>query len=58
MGTKELVDIEADIVHETDRALLLDDGKRRVWIPKSQIENNGDGTFTLSIRLAQEKELI
>lgn len=56
----ELHDFAAIIVHETDKAWLLaaDDGTKKVWIPKSQGENNGDGTFTIPQWLAEEKELV
>lgn len=52
-----LVDIEAQIVHETELAYLLDDGHTTVWIPKSACEDNGDGTFTMSEAYAIDKEL-
>lgn len=52
----ELVDIEAKIVRETPKAWLLDHGgPQPVWVPKSQVEENGDGTFTMPERLAIEK---
>lgn len=34
------------------------DGSRAVWLPKSQIEVNDDGTVTMPEWLAHEKELI
>ena len=52
------IDIDAEIVHETDKAYLLDVGGREVWVPKSQVQNNEDGTFTLPEWLAIEKELV
>jgi hypothetical protein len=58
MSKSELCDIEAKIKAETDKAYLLYDGKRSVWVPKSQVENNGDGTFTMPSWLALDKELI
>lgn len=58
MPRRELVDIDAKVKAETEKAWLLDDGKRTVWVPKSQVENNGDGTFTLPVWLARDKELI
>jgi hypothetical protein len=54
----ELVDIEAELRHETDKALLLFDGKRKAWVPKSLVEDNGDGTFTMPHWLAEDKELV
>jgi hypothetical protein len=55
---KELVDIEAEIRGETDRAYRLYDGAKSAWVPKALVENNGDGTFTMPEWLAQEKEFI
>lgn len=53
-----LVEIAAEIVHETDKAYLLSDGVRKAWVPKSVTQDNDDGTFTMPERLAQEKEFI
>lgn len=58
MGKSELTDIAAQIRGETDKAYRLFDGKTYAWIPKSQCENNGDGTFTMPIWLAKDKEFI
>lgn len=54
----DLVDIDAEIRGETDRAWRLFDGKSTEWVPKSQVEDNGDGTFTMPEWLAQEKGFI
>lgn len=54
----KLIDVEALLCHDTERALLLDTGSKKVWVPKSQVEDNGDGTFTMPEWLALEKELI
>ena len=57
--SKELFDFAAKLVHETEKAWLLDTGgPKKVWIPKSQGQDNGDGTFTVPIWLAKEKEII
>lgn len=60
-----LADIDAELHKETDKAFLVWDGKEdkegqpvKVWLPKSQVENNNDGTFTMPEWLALEKELI
>lgn len=65
-----LVDISAILRHETDKAYLLYDGRSevkkgdtapselRVWVAKSQVENNGDGTFTMPEWLALDKGFI
>lgn len=58
MSSPELVEIAAELRHETDKAYLLFDGTRTAWVPKSQVEDNGDGTFTMPEWLAQDKEFI
>lgn len=37
MSTQRQVEIDCEVIRETDSALLIFDGKREVWIPKSQI---------------------
>ncbi|WP_024517108.1 hypothetical protein [Bradyrhizobium sp. Tv2a-2] len=54
----KLTDIEAELLQETDRAYRLYDGKTRAWVAKSLVENNGDGSWTLPLWLAQEKGLV
>ena len=63
----KLIDVDiSHIVHETDDAYLVpslktlpSDGQYiNVWLPKSQCENNEDGTFTMPEWLAIEKDLI
>ncbi len=54
----EMVEIAAMLRHETDKAYLLFDGVREAWVPKSQVEDNGDGTFTMPTWLAQQREFI
>jgi hypothetical protein len=61
----KLVDIDADLVHETANAycVKIDDDTfekeaKRYWLPKSVTENNGDGTFTLPEYIATEKGLV
>lgn len=66
----KLIDIAAELRHETDSAYLLWDGREevkkgdtksselRIWVPKSQVEDNGDGTFTMPLWLAQDKGFI
>ncbi|MCI0557499.1 MAG: hypothetical protein MN733_03310 [Nitrososphaera sp.] len=39
----DLVDIEVLVMHETDKAWLLHDGKKEAWFPKAQIELNHEG---------------
>jgi hypothetical protein len=54
----QLVEIAAEIVHETEKAYLLFDGARKEWVPKSVTQDNEDGTFTMPEQLAQEKGFI
>lgn len=66
MTKSELVDIEARLVHQTEKAYLLDAGhadKRCEWVPKSVVETDVDkigetGIFTLPRLLAEEKGLV
>lgn len=55
---EKLVDITAEIKGETEKAFKVFDGKVTVWIPKSLVEKNDDGTFTMPEWLAQDKEFI
>lgn len=63
-GRSDLIDISVVLVHETDRAVLVDHGgEANVWIPKSlcAIERDPSGktwTLTLPERIAEEKGLI
>ena len=58
------VEIAVDVRAETEKALLVFDGKIEVWIPKSQINDQceeRDGTITsifISEWMAEEKGLI
>lgn len=54
----KLFDIPAEIRGETERAWKLFDGTRSEWVPKSQVEDNGDGTFTMPLWLAKDKGFI
>lgn len=56
--TEKLFDMAAEIHGETDRAWRLFDGIRYAWVPKSQVEKNDDGTFTMPLWLAKEKEFV
>lgn len=56
--SERLTDIAAEIRGETDKAIRLYDGAKTEWVPKSQVENNGDGTFTMPEWLAQDKGFI
>ena len=41
-----------------NKARALFDGSRTEWVPKSQVEENGDGTFAMPEWLAKEKGFI
>lgn len=59
-GRSNLVDVEATLVHETEKAYLLrphGPGKE-AWVPKSVVERNDDGTWTMPEPFATEKGLI
>ena len=56
-GTSNIIDIAAEIRAETDKAWLLFDGDKSVWLPKSQAQDNENGTFAMPTWLAHEKGL-
>lgn len=57
-GQSDLIEIAGELRHETPRAFLIFDGDKEVWLPKSKVEDNHDGTFTLPEWLALERGLI
>ena len=58
MPKSELFDMAGKKLGETDKAIRLSDGIKTEWVPKSQVEDNGDGTFTMPEWLAKEKGFI
>lgn len=62
MPKQELFDLAVDLIHQTEKAWLIDDGKKQVWVPKSmaELDKNPDGTYTLTApeRFLQSKDLI
>ena len=55
----DVVDVAAELRRETDRAFLVFDGEREVWLPKALVEHDPhDGTFAMPEWLARDKELI
>ena len=58
MPTRELIDITAQVRGETERAYRIFDGTKTEWVPKSQVEKNDDGTFTMPEWLAKDKGFI
>ena len=55
---ESLVDIDADLLHETDKAFLLRVDCEEVWVPKSLVEDNCDGSFTMPRWLAYKHGFI
>ena len=58
MPKSELFDLAAEVRGETEKAWRLFDGVRTEWVPKSQVEDNGDGTFTMPMWLAEDKGFV
>lgn len=62
MGTgsteSRLVDLAMKKRMETEKAFQLWDGDNLVWVPKSLVQDNQDGTFTMPEWMAKEKGLI
>lgn len=52
----ELVDVDGET--QTEKAVQFFDGSKTVWLPRSQIEINDDGTVTMPEWLAMDKGLI
>ena len=57
-GRSDLVDIAGEIRAQTEKAIQFYDGERTVWLPRSQIEINDDGTVTMPEWLAVDKGLV
>lgn len=58
MSKREIIDIAAEVRGETDKAFRLYDGATTEWVPKSQVEDNGDGTFAMPVWLAKDKGFV
>lgn len=58
MSDDKIYDFAAQQRHETDKALLLHDGERQFWVPKSLAQDNNDGTFTVPEWWAIENKLV
>ncbi len=58
----EQIEITVEILRESDRAILVSDGDVQEWLPKSQIEYEGEVGQTVVVTiptwLAQDKNLI
>lgn len=61
----EYCEIDVEVIAQTDKGLLIDDGDNRVWIPKSEVRDDSEtykkgdaGTMILATWIAKEKGLI
>ena len=43
--TQNIVEINVEILNETDLDIFISDGDKEVWIPKSQIIEPSDGEY-------------
>ena len=59
MTKSDLIDLELDILAETDKAVKVFDGTTDAWLPKSQVEIEGKygAIVTLPAWLATDKGL-
>jgi hypothetical protein len=58
-GRSDLIDIAGELRAETERAFLVFDGAKSVWLPKSLVEHDpADGTFAMPEWLAIDKGLV
>lgn len=48
MPQSKLCDITVELLHETNAAWLVDDGDKKVWIPKAIGELKKNRTYTLT----------
>ncbi len=66
MAKVELVTIDAKIIAETEKAFGIDSGKINektgqillIWLPKSQVSEEGRTSLTMPVWLALDKGLI
>jgi len=62
--SNKLIDIAAKIVDHTEKAIKVDDGVTKAWLPRSQIEVEGviklgsTVTITLPLWLLEEKKFV
>jgi hypothetical protein len=55
----DLVDIAGELRRETEKAFLIFDGTKEVWLPRALVEHDEhDGTFAMPEWLAKDKGLI
>jgi RNase P/RNase MRP subunit p29 len=58
MSNDEMVEISAELVRETDKSFLLNDGDREVWVPKSRCNWIGKHLWEMPEWLAKDRGLI
>lgn len=56
-GASDIVDVALDFISATEKAYLVGNGDKKFWLPKSQVEYDGAGTFSIPEWLAKEKGL-
>ena len=60
----DIIEVATTIRHQTDKAILVDEGKEKIWLPKSQVEidehdeKTGAATLSMPEWLAVDKGLI
>lgn len=64
-GRSDLIDIAGELRMEREKVIAIYDGtddengrEQWTWLPKSLVEDNGDGTFAMPEWLAKDKGLI
>ena len=58
MSRNALVEVEVEFLAETELAMQVSDGRIKVWLPKSQIEDTSDESVFIPQWLAEEKGLV
>lgn len=62
MVKSEIIDITVTLVHETEKAWKVNDGKKEFWVPKSigELEKRGKVFYELSVPewLAEKEDLL
>lgn len=59
VGNDRVVDVDGEVMFETEKAYRFRSGERTVWLPKSQCEWDADAKqMTMSEWLATDKELV
>lgn len=56
--SSQMVELVGEVKIETDKAIQFYDGSKTVWLPRSQIEIDGDGQVRCAEWLAKKNDLI